>query len=58
MYDPSKIQSFRTFEIFTLQSVSTEFEEDIFAKLPQEPYFVDFLRDAPEVTGSLSLYWI
>jgi dynein heavy chain len=32
----------------------THLGEEYFNELPQEPFFVDFLRDAPEPTGEES----
>ena len=31
--------------------------EEIAAKMPEEPYFVDFLRDAPELTGEVCILY-
>nr|XP_039256499.1 dynein heavy chain 5, axonemal-like [Styela clava] len=38
------------FESNLIKTITTD-RQDLVAKLPQEPYFVDFLREAPEATG-------
>lgn len=39
------------FEESTNAVIKEHIEEEFFAQLHPEPYFVDFLRDAPEPTG-------
>ena len=39
------------FETAVSNVCKTQIGEDYFSQLPAEPFFVDFLRDAPEPTG-------
>ena len=39
------------FEKCTTRTLAEEMGEEVAAQLAEEPYFVDFLRDAPEPTG-------
>ena len=35
----------------SLQTIEEELGSEFAEEMPKEPYFVDFLREAPEVTG-------
>lgn len=39
------------FEDAIKRVVKTDIDENMVPNIPKEPYFVDFLRDAPEITG-------